>query len=251
MPPTPTVLVNNDLDRYLFGAASTVDTTAPGYADFSIDLNNDSAIAYSYTQSTPTNPDTYALASVITHEALHSMGFSAFNNPDGSYSFDNPTIWDTKMYDGITNQGFTSPNETNAERATVMTSGADDNGSGIPAGAGAKLFFIGTAAEAANGGKPVQLFAPKTFQDGSSDGSHLGPDLNDPAADLLDPSLNNGVYLSASKLDLAGLTDIGWKLAAPAAVPEASTTVSFGLLLAFGMGSLVIARKRKSASAAN
>jgi len=33
--------------------------------------------------------------------------------------------------------------------------------------------------------------------------------------------------------------------AAPAAVPEASTTVSLGLLLAFGMGGLVVAAKRK------
>lgn len=33
-------------------------------------------------------------------------------------------------------------------------------------------------------------------------------------------------------------------LKAPAAVPEASTTVSFGLLLAFGLGGVVLARKK-------
>ena len=35
----------------------------------------------------------------------------------------------------------------------------------------------------------------------------------------------------------------------PAAVPEASTTISFGLLLALGLGSLVIAAKRKKQGA--
>lgn len=38
--------------------------------------------------------------------------------------------------------------------------------------------------------------------------------------------------------------------AVPAAVPEASTTVSFGLLLLFGLGGVVIAAKKKSAAAA-
>lgn len=36
----------------------------------------------------------------------------------------------------------------------------------------------------------------------------------------------------------------------PAAVPEASTTISFGLLLAFGLGSVLIAKKRKLAHSA-
>ena len=45
------------------------------------------------------------------------------------------------------------------------------------------------------------------------------------------------------------MQDIGWKLNSPAAVPEASTTVSFGLLLALGLGSMVVAaKKRKSVS---
>jgi hypothetical protein len=36
----------------------------------------------------------------------------------------------------------------------------------------------------------------------------------------------------------------------PSAVPEASTTISFGLLLALGLGALVVAAKRKKASIA-
>ena len=41
--------------------------------------------------------------------------------------------------------------------------------------------------------------------------------------------------------DFAGLDDVRF---VPAAVPEASTTVSFGLLLALGLGGVLVARKR-------
>ena len=41
----------------------------------------------------------------------------------------------------------------------------------------------------------------------------------------------------------------GSLVATRAPVPEASTTVSFGLLLALGLGGLVIAAKRKKAHA--
>ena len=45
-----------------------------------------------------------------------------------------------------------------------------------------------------------------------------------------------------------GLVFLDFKIAGTPAVPEASTTVSFGLLLALGMGGMVIAAKRKKTS---
>ena len=48
--------------------------------------------------------------------------------------------------------------------------------------------------------------------------------------------------------DARGVT-AGTLTVTPAAVPEASTTASFGLLLALGMGGVVIAKKEASASA--
>ena len=247
----PTVLLNNDLDRYLLGVASTVNTSG-GYADFTLQFNNNGGVIWDYTQTAPSNFSSYSLASVVTHEALHSMGFSAFNNSDGSYftkanggqGDPAPTIWDTKMFDATTGKAFTA--DSQADRQAVMISG-DANGNG------GKLFFAGANAKAANGGANVQLFAPSVFQDGSSDGSHFGPNLTDPMADLLNPALSNGSYLTASALDLGALQDIGWKLAGSGspAVPEASTTLSFGLLLTLGLGSILVARKRKAASTAN
>lgn len=65
-------------------------------------------------------------------------------------------------------------------------------------------------------------------------------------------SETNGNFVSG--LRSLGLTNqsLGLRVfgnVAPPAVPEASTTVSLGLLLALGMGGLVVASKRKKASA--
>ena len=46
---------------------------------------------------------------------------------------------------------------------------------------------------------------------------------------------------------LSGPSDVAFSPIAPPAVPEASTTVSLGLLLALGVGGLAVARKRRKA----
>ena len=61
------------------------------------------------------------------------------------------------------------------------------------------------------------------------------------AGDVFQIYTNSGLNGSES-LHLTSFT--------PAAVPEASTTVSFGLLLALGLGGVVIAAKKKKAAAA-
>jgi hypothetical protein len=55
-------------------------------------------------------------------------------------------------------------------------------------------------------------------------------------------NFDGGVFSTGQKLV------IDYTANAPAAVPEASTTVSFGLLLALGLGGFMVARKRKSVS---
>ncbi len=64
-----------------------------------------------------------------------------------------------------------------------------------------------------------------------------------------------GLTLSADGSTLYGTTEFGgangdgnvFSLTLPAAVPEASTTVSFGLLLALGLGGMVVAAPKKKA----
>ncbi len=226
----------NPLDRYLFGAASTVNPGA-GYTDFTIELNNNSQVPWDYTLGAPSNFNNISLASVMYHESIHSMGFAAFNDSDGNYSFSTnggagslaPTLWTTHLFDATTNQAFTA--DTLAQRQAVMVSGSNS-----------KLLFTGTDAQAANGGNRVAMYAPTTFETSSSDGSHIA--FSQGGAGLLYPSISNGVYLTPTKLELAMMQDIGWRTINSPAVPEASTTASFGLLLALGLGGFAVARRR-------
>ena len=223
----------NPLDRYLYGAASAVNT-GPGYADFSIELNSNSQVPWDYTLAKPSNFNNISLASVLYHESLHSMGFAAFNSANGNYDFGAPTLWTTHLFDATTNQAFTA--DTLAQREAVMVSG--DN---------SKLLFTGTDAQAANGGNRVSMYAPTSFQPGSSNGSHIA--FNQNGAGLLYPSISNSVYLTPTTLELAMMQDIGWRTINSPSVPEASTTASFGLLLALGLGGFVVAGRKTIKSA--
>ena len=217
----------NPLDRYLYGAASTVNT-GPGYADFSIELNSNSQVPWDYTLAKPSNFNNISLASVLYHESLHSMGFAAFNSSNGNYDFGAPALWTTHLFDATTNQAFTA--DTLAQRQAVMVSG--DN---------SQLLFTGTDAQAANGGNRVSMYAPTSFQVGSSDGSHIA--FNQSGAGLLYPAISNSVYLTPTKLELAMMQDIGWRTINSPAVPEASSLISLGALLGLG-GLFVLTRKR-------
>ena len=221
----------NPLDRYLYGAASTVNT-GPGYADFSIELNSNSQVPWDYTLATPSNFNNFSLASVLYHESLHSMGFAAFNSANGNYDFGAPSLWTTHLFDATTNQAFTA--DTLAQRQAVMVSG--DN---------SKLLFTGTDAQAANGGNRVSMYAPTSFQPGSSDGSHIAS--NQSGAGLLYHAISNSVYLTPTKLELAMMQDIGWRTINSPAVPEASSALGFGLLLS--LGGLAVVVRRKAAKA--
>ena len=240
------VLYINPLDRYLYGANSTVDTSG-NYADFTIELNNNSQVPWNYTLSTPL-PGSISLASVLYHESIHSMGFAAFNQEDGSYDFNgsngsngygplDPTLWDTKLYDGTTNQSFIT--DTVAQRQAVMVSG-DGNGSN------SKLFFAGANALSIIGGKGVGMYAPSTYRSGSSDGSHIASDQPD-GGGLLYYATSGGTYDTPSPLELAMMQDIGWKTTNgnASAAPEPGQIAVLSLA-AFGILGLTLrARKRK------
>jgi len=238
------VLYINPLDRYLNGAASTVNTSG-NYADFTIELNNNSQVPWDYTLSTPSGGG-YSLASVLYHESIHSMGFAAFNKADGNYDFQSnggsgqldPTLWDTKLYDGTTGKSFVT--DTVAQRAAVMVSG-DSNGNH------SKLFFAGANALSIIGGSGVGMYAPSTFRGGSSDGSHIASDQLD-GGGLLYYATSGGVYQTPSPLELAMMQDIGWKTTNgnASAAPEPGQIAVLSLA-AFGILGLTLrARKRKA-----
>lgn len=230
------VLYVNPLDRFVFGAASQVNTSAPGYADFSIAL--DPGTKWDYTLGQPADFSAYSLADVIYHESLHSMGFTAFNSSDGSYQFGAPTVFTTKMFDATTNQAFSA--DTQVQRQAAIVNGEAPNTPGA-------LLFTGATAQAVLNGNPVRLYAPAVYSDGSSDGSHISPLQQ--GAGLLYPSLGNGSYLTPTNLELAMMDDIGWNapislgdLTPPTpSVPEPSSLAT----LCVGLAVLVLLRRAR------
>lgn len=225
------VLYIDPLDRYLYGAASAVVTTG-GYVDFTINLNN-KGVAWDYTQATPASGGATSLVSVVYHEAIHSMGFGAFNNQNGSYEFSNkPTLWTTHLYDAYTSQSFTA--DTTSQRQVVMVSGDSSGNNG-------DLLFVGASEEAQNGGKGVSMYAPSTFQLGSSDGSHIAE--NQIGGELMYPDLVNGVYRTPSPLVLSMMHDIGWQIAA-APEPSDLACLSIGIIATAGL--ILKARRRRA-----
>ncbi len=94
-----------------------------------------------------------------------------------------------------------------------------------------------------------------TFSDGTSQSVNVpqAPTLNggvtfagftDPGAAITSIKINAGTPPNLS--DFIGVDDVRFSPAP--AVPEASTTVSFGLLLALGLGGVVVARRRKASA---
>ena len=133
--------------------------------------------------------------------------------------------------------------DTVAQRQVVMTSG-DSNGNH------GQLFFAGANAQSITGGKGVAMYAPSTFRDGSSDGSHIASDQPD-GGGLLYYATSGGVYQTPSPLELAMMQDIGWKTTNgnASAAPEPGQIAVLSLA-AFGiLGLLLRARKRKAGPA--
>ena len=95
-----------------------------------------------------------------------------------------------------------------------------------------QTFFVGDGLTGTGSGTVQQFFVPDgatTLTLGFADAGNF---VGDP-----------GFYA-----DNVGRDTVSFSVNAPAAVPEASTTVSFGLLLALGLGGLVVSAKRKKAS---
>ncbi len=71
---------------------------------------------------------------------------------------------------------------------------------------------------------------------------------------LIDPSLGFTLESAAAISDTGFITGYGYNssgqthafLLTPQAVPEASSVVSFGLLLAFGLGAMAVKMRRKA-----
>jgi hypothetical protein len=141
------------------------------------------------------------LVSVVLHEICHGLGFAgSMAVAGGSGSWGSGTAY-PKIYDRCTENG-----------SGQLLISAFANGSAALASqlTGGTLYFNGALATAANGGAHPKLYAPATWNPGSSY-SHLDETFNGTPNALMTYSLPNGESIhSPGPVTMGLLNDIGW-----------------------------------------
>ncbi|MCQ3978822.1 MAG: hypothetical protein DPW09_35815 [Anaerolineae bacterium] len=150
-------------------------------------------------------------ATVVLHELGHGLGFVGFGDVDtgdnacgtnvagdGCLGFDgSPSV-----YDRFTQDGSGTPLLSYANPSA-------DLGNALTGSAGG-IFFNGPNANAANGGTPVRLYSPNTWNPGSSY-SHLDQIFNGTLNALMTFALGSGTsILNPGPVTLGLFRDIGW-----------------------------------------
>jgi hypothetical protein len=166
----------------------------------------------------------YDLYTVSLHEITHTMGFLSQLDASGNgLNGTNPDVF--SVYDSFLELGD----------GTQLFS-ADGNYDGTAADlVSGDVFFDGANARAANGGDPVKVYAPGSWDPGSSI-SHLDNGVDSVMNFSVGKGVSKRVY---TDIDRGVLADIGWNTAA--AVPEPSSIA----LLTIGVVVFGISRRRR------
>lgn len=184
----------------------------------------------------------FDFSSTIYHELLHAIGFSSTLTEDGRDLRDNDTSGG-----GTGAWGYFDQFLVDVSSDPVVTAGFSldaavyDAGKVGGASPAAGLFFNGTNARNANGGLPVGLYTPTSFEEGSSV-SHL--DDENSALDglvMLSATDSGPGARNLSTLERAILTDLGYSFLAgglsitetdgSTSVSEDATTDTFDVVL--------------------
>jgi hypothetical protein len=175
----------------------------PANPDIEARFNSSFTNWYFGTDGNPPVTD-YDLVSVVLHEIGHGLGFAGsmvVSGGSGSWGYGSPYPF---IYDRFTENGSGQslvddfPNNSVA-LANQLTGG--------------DIFFNGPNTNPANGGAPAELYAPGTWQQGSSY-SHLDESFNGTPNALMTYSLNNGEANHLPGPVMLGIfADIGWTLA--------------------------------------
>jgi hypothetical protein len=204
--PTPNTWYPSALANALHGSDQSA--TDP---DMHLAYNKDFQDSNEWYFGTDGNPSgaQYDFVSVVLHEIAHGLGFSgSMRVTSGQGSWGGGTIYPVS-YDRFAEDGSGTalintavyPNPSVA-LANALTSG--------------NVWFDGPHANAANGGGRVKLYAPGTWQSGSSY-SHLDEIFNGTPNALMTYSLSRGESNHApGPVGMGILKDVGWTESAPA-----------------------------------
>ncbi|MEE4241185.1 MAG: hypothetical protein V2I36_06945 [Desulfopila sp.] len=171
----------------------------PSEYDMHITFNSDLPGVYhwNYRPDGNVDSDEFDFLTVALHEICHGLGFMGSMNGGSTWGIDGyPLIYDvftrdtygTRLIDYDGSYPYTLPE--------TLTAG--------------QVFFHGSHAMAANGGKRVELFTPDTWMPGSSY-SHLSMNFNGTSDKLMVYmlSLGNAIH-SPGPITLGLLKDVGW-----------------------------------------
>lgn len=161
------------------------------------------------------NFDFYA---ALFHEFTHALGFASNLSQTGTDALGGGVA--TPGYWSKFDQFMTDCQGTDLiDHATGLTSGVYADASVSKAGTGKSMCFAGANALAANGGVAVPLYAPTTYQAGSS-GSHLlSAGLNTGAMMKFDRDPNTDEPRTYNAITVGVMMDLGYS-AVVNAVPE-------------------------------
>jgi hypothetical protein len=154
----------------------------------------------------------YDFKATIIHEILHTLGFLSGIYDDGSdawgTSLGDPGIWEP-FDDFLSDKNGTPLINDSTFALNVAAWGAMSVGGASPGGG---LFFNGPLAAAANGGQPVGLYTPTSWEEGSS-GSHLDDENSALAGSLMLATTDTGRFRrSLTDVERGILEDIGYTL---------------------------------------
>ena len=144
---------------------------------------------------------------IVLHEVAHGLGFMESFQSNGYLSYHDDTYWYPMIYDYYLTYGGTSLcNLTQTQVYDAIRSNA--------------LYFSGPKAKAANGGSAIKMYAPSTYESGSSV-SHWDRGVS--FSTFMKPSYTTPLHtIGTRKLGL--LQDIGWTLASSTPTPTKPDT---------------------------
>lgn len=183
-----------------------VDDDANGEdAEILASFSNDPSLWYYGTDGNPPN-DKFDFVSVVLHEIGHGLGFagsmSVNSSGIGSYGAGSgvPFVFEQFSENGAGQKLIDSFPNNSAALAAQLTGG--------------DLYFDSPRVRAANGGQPARLYAPGTWQQGSSY-SHLDRvTYAGTENSLMTPVIANGeVQHLPGVIALAMFADMGWQIA--------------------------------------
>lgn len=215
----------------------------PNQYDFRITMN--SAFANWHFGEGPAPSNKVDFQTTAMHELTHGLGFSGtarVTNGVGSYGLSGGSVLYPAAYDRFTEDNAGSPilgyTNNSTELAAVLQSNA--------------VYFDGTNARLANGGNRAELYAPTSWNQGSSY-SHFGNSFDNTPDGLLTYALSYGETLrDVGPVTKGVFLDIGWPFALPGgSLQFGSSTYNVLENVAGGTFNVPVTRTGGSAGAAS